>query len=373
MSATVSTMRLHRVEATSRTTWFVVEVLTSEGLVGVGECSDSGRDDDVPLEVPAAFELIADVDLTADVTMIDCRLWEWAAAAVDLESRFARGTVAGGIVTAVCDILAQADGVPLWKWLGGERRTTVPLYANINRSAGRRRADDFARVAAQAVSDGFDAVKLAPFDGANLWGASAVERGVSRVRAVRAAVGDDVRVLVDFHHRLAKAEVSEALPALEELGVGWLEDVVDVRSADDLAWLAMSTSIPLAGGERIVDPDVLSAAVAGGYLGFLLLDPKYVGGPLRLRQLLELVENVVVTFHNPTGPIATAAAVHLCTLHPDVTVLEYAYGEKVDRAAMIEPAEHVAGGEIAVPMEPGLGVQLCRDALPAGATWEWTV
>lgn len=372
MTATLKAVRLYRIDATHRTTWLVVEVLTEEGYVGVGECSDSTSVDDVPAEVGLAFDLLAGVELTADLEALEQLLWRWAAKAAEPSVRFMRGTVVGGMVAAVCDIVAQVNGMPLWKWLGGEARATVPLYANINRSARRRDPHEFAQLAAGAAADGFSRVKLAPFDGPPLPGRSLVQTGIKHVAAVRDAVGDDAQVLVDVHHRLSRHELGEILRPLEDLGVGWLEDAVDVHMAEDLAWLAGATSIPLAGGERIVDPEVVSTVLAGGHLSVLLLDPKYVGGPLRLKRLLERVEHAALTYHNPTGPVGTAAASHLSTLHPDFALLEYAYGEEVDRAGMTEPAENVEGGEISLRNEPGLGVRLHHEGLgPESMTWEW--
>ncbi|MEU6715440.1 enolase C-terminal domain-like protein [Nonomuraea sp. NPDC046802] len=65
-----------------------------------------------------------------------------------------------------------------------------------------------------------------------------------------------------------------------------------------------------------------------------------------------------VTYHNPCCPISTAMCAHLTTVHPDVTLVEFIYGENVNRAAVISPPQTVTAGRLPLPTSPGLGVAL---------------
>ena len=66
----------------------------------------------------------------------------------------------------VVERAAKRAGVPINVLLGKAVRKSVPVYANINRGARDRSPDGVAQSARSAVASGFNAVKIAPFDGA---------------------------------------------------------------------------------------------------------------------------------------------------------------------------------------------------------------
>ncbi len=187
--------------------------------------------------------------------------------------------------------MATAAGQALWRWIGGDAgqapEPRIPLYANINRAPVERVTQEFVHAATAAVGAGFSTIKLAPFDGPAQGGESLARTGIEHVAAVRRAVGDQVAVLIDLHHKLTPEDLGPILPELEELGVGWLEDAVDVRDGDALRWLAARTSLPIAGGETLVDPHEIAGVVRSGLVSHLLLDPKFMGGPLAFARTVE--------------------------------------------------------------------------------------
>ena len=365
----IQRITLHRVDVSKRTDWLIVEVTSSEGLTGSGECSDLRP-------IGAAGEILDAVadDLRhhvigTDVMELDERMTRRFEATADPALRFQRRLVLGAAVTALCDINAQVERQPLSLWLGGVLRPTVDLYANINRAPVERRSDEFAEVAARAVDAGFNRLKLAPFDGPPMEEAKVpldwwhqppgtLTTGISHLHAVREAVGSRPTVLVDVHHRLAEEELEPAVRAMEELGVGWIEDAVDVRRPDQLEKLASMTKIPIAGGEQLTDEREVAALCAGGWLDYLLLDPKYIGGPLRFSSMLDVVDDVTLTLHDPTGPISTAVSSHLTMLTQNSGPLEYAFGENIDRDALSAAGERVNEGRLDVNQGSGIGTRL---------------
>jgi galactonate dehydratase len=358
MSWRITDVRLRRFVATPRSTWMFLETETENGTLGVGECSDSGMPHRVPYAVARLAERVRGIDALADREELCARLRRECAALERPVERFMQRTVIGGLDMALADIAARSEGVPLWRWLGGEPREHVPVYANINRSGGRRRPQDFAAKAAAAVADGHERVKVAPFDGPPLPGRTIVETGVAIAAAIREAIGAERALMIDVHHKLDREQLGVALPRLDELGIAWLEDAVDVTDPEAVRWLAAHTKAPIAGGETLHTPEQIDAALSTGLLRVLLLDPKYMAGPTRLRRLAERVSGVDVTYHNPCGPISTAVCAHLAGIHPEFTLLEWMYGEDVDRPAVTDPAERVHDAMLPVPTGPGLGVRL---------------
>lgn len=386
MTTPSSSLRLHQVRVSHRTTWEVVELALPSGTVGIGEASDSLAIDQLPQVVADMVAALGDVwpddpeaALTGDggvpaVTAIDGRLDAFAADAADAKAAHARRVAAGGLMSALVDAAARLEGISVAAWLtrlagrGGnageavavDDARPVTVYANINRSPRERVPEEFARVATDAVAQGFSTIKLAPFDGPVLEGSTLVSTGLAHIAAVRGAVGDQAEVLIDLHHKLSRDELASALAELEDLRVGWLEDAVRVTDQDALDWLAGATHLPIAGGERLVDADEIRTVVGTGRLAWLLLDIKFVGGPVRFARLLEAVGDAQLSLHDPTGPVATAHSLHATVLQRPPALLEYAYGEPIERAGLIDPPERIVDGTATRPGGNGLGITLAE-------------
>ena len=309
-------LQLHPIPVSTQTTWLVVSIADSDGRVGLGECSDAG---------PAAL------------------------------------TVRGGVATALADLAAQRAGVPLWSWLAPGRRPpgAIELSANLNRSLGQRRAEDFARQARRAVADGFRAVKVAPFD--HLTGPRRAAEGVLRAQAVRDAVGPDIDLMIDVHHTLEPAELLAIGGRLAALRPRWVEDAAPIGDLGALRAVRDVVGAPLAGGELAATVAEVQPALDAGLVDVLMPDLKHAGGP---RSALALARAAAragaqVSLHNPSGPVATAASLHV-SVAAGAGLLEFAYGEVPWRGAVIDPPEEPEDGRLAVPSTSGLGVSLAR-------------
>lgn len=265
-------------------------------------------------------------------------------------------TVVGALEMGLADLAAQRSGQPLWQLLGGKAVGTVRLYANINRALHSRTPEEHGMVARMAAEAGFSAVKCAPFDHLPP-PSSDVKVGLECLQAVRKAVGPDVDVMVDVHHRLTYAAVLEALPVFEELGLAWLEDAVHIEDLEKLEDLAGRTSIPLAGGEQYWEIDDVARAAAHG-LRVVMPDVKHAGGLWRAKRMCEAVKPVSVSFHNPSGPIGTIASGHLSVACPGAQILEYAFGEVPWRPDCTVPPEGIVAGALTLPDGPGLGARV---------------
>lgn len=355
MTGRIVALDAARVRVSDRTEWTFIRVRTDCDRVGIGECSDSGSLAELCAALAAAEPAIRGLHVPRDRAVLQQRLRSQLAAFAPLTSR----TVTGALGLALWDLTGQMLEIPLWALFGGDSAPEpVRLYANINRAVIDRRPASFGVVAAAAVADGFTAVKCAPFDAHGLDPKQRRLVGVAAISEVRAAVGEDTTVLVDLHHQLTYDDLLAILPDLERYNVGWLEDAVELDRPDRVFDLARRTVIPLAGGELAATPSDVVPALMGKGLAVVLPDIKHAGGPSKVRDIAVVAAalGAEVSLHNPTGPVATAASVHLVGALPAFTVLEFAYGEASHRGELINPVERPLAGALAVPDGPGLGV-----------------
>ncbi|MEU6554390.1 enolase C-terminal domain-like protein [Streptomyces sp. NPDC046915] len=352
MSRTLELLESH---VSERTQWHFV-VLRDADHLALGECSDSGH----PAKLVAELELLARHVRGRDLLADRAGLVDVLARRVGEQARpdaFVTATLMGGLEQLLIDHAAQAAGEPVWKWLGGSAPAPVRLYANINRVPGGRAPGDVAAAAMKAVAAGFSAVKCAPFDVADGDQPLAVT-GLRRLRAIREAVGDEIELRVDCHERLPVEEVHRLLPTLEDLGIGWLEDAVAMDRTRDLRALRAATTIPLAGGELMFDAAEADTAVSEDLIDVLMPDVKHAGGMKRVLSIARSAPELAVSPHNPSGPVATAAAAHLFAVCPNATDLEYQFGEASWRSDLVGGLERTAEGRLHLDDRPGLGLAL---------------
>src|SRR3954470_1251021 len=155
---TVTDLEIFAVKVNRRGNWLLIRLRTSAGVHGIGEASH-GKDELVITLLRRFFDRLKGRGIF-DI--------EWLRQAVEpdiAEHGVSAAVALSGLEQCLWDIRGKVFGVPVHELLGGKLRDRVRNYANINRSTEQRTPAGFAAMAEKAAAAGFDAVKLAPFDG----------------------------------------------------------------------------------------------------------------------------------------------------------------------------------------------------------------
>jgi galactonate dehydratase len=342
-----------------KTVWTFVSVEAEDGHRGWGEATLQGEADAVHHEVARLRPALLGRALSAQSEIKDvvgtCGRDRAQAAAIS------------ALDQAVGDVIAQSSGQNLASALGPAPSDTIGLYANVNRGTLDRSPAGFAARALDARQRGFDAVKIAPFDEVRpgeATSAGAIDSGLARIAAVRAAVGPDMHLLVDCHWRLTEASAHDVLREVEPLHLYWLECPVpeEPQNFDALRRLrsrANANGVRLAGCEMMTALDGFRPFLEAGVYDAIMPDVKYAGG---LRELLRIGEfaashGVACSPHNPSGPIAHAHSLHLSAHLPSCPFLEYQYDESpLFFDFVIGTLPDPRSGTSALPRGAGLGI-----------------
>ena len=358
---TVDAIEVFRLPVNQRGDWILLRVRTANGLTGIGDASHGGDDMQTVRALRRLFDLLKGRSIYSAAWFRQATL------------RLLAGTpdpsllaAASALEQALWDLAGKALGVPVYDLFGGRIHDRLRLYANINRSTDPRTPDGFARMASRAVGDGFDAVKLAPFDALPFDLPGSAERaaligaGVAAATAVRAAIGPGRDLLIDVHSRLRPDEGLALAERLAPLNLFWLEEVTPAAPVSSLAAINRAASMPTAGGESIHGVTTFYPYVTGGAVDVLMPDVKQCGGMLELAKIAALGESagLKVAPHGPASPIGGLAAGHVAATLSSFSILEHSYGEVPWRAEVISPAEDVSGGALAISERPGLGSNL---------------
>jgi o-succinylbenzoate synthase len=251
---------------------------------------------------------------------------------------------------------------------GGGKDEAVPCNATL--VAGEPKA-----VAADAeawAAEGFSTVKL------KLGAESASTRlkegltrtrvdDVEQVRAVREALGPEVRIRVDANQAWDLETAKATLTALEPHGIELAEQ--PVGTLDEMAELAKATSIPLAADESVASLDEAEEAATLGACTYTGIKLSKVGGPEEALAIADVLPAYITSALD--GPVGIAAAAQTAlslaeTGHPER--LHLAHGLATQRlfAETIAPVEcEVRDGMLHLPPGPGLGVEIDEEALQA--------
>ncbi|KWF86758.1 hypothetical protein WL93_18045 [Burkholderia diffusa] len=358
----IESVSLSIARITPTTHWAFIEIVDGQGRIGAGEATLNGRDNELEHEANLMFQQLEHLDLN-EATLL-------------LQARELRSLPAAAIVSALshacADLIGQQLGCRVAELFGGVVRETIPLYANINRCTRSRSPLEFAKSARTAVSAGYTALKIAPFDGITLYGASErPDRGLisvalDRIQAVRDAIGTSVELMVDCHWRLNAWVAREMLSSTACDGLHWLECPIPETSANLAELRALRTyanrrGIRLAGCEEAVRASGFMPFIEAGAYDVMMPDIKYVGGVQEMLEIARSLERHGIEFspHNPSGPIAHAVSLQICALTPNFNRLEIQFDETPLFTSLVDTRlPRPANGLSAVPNHPGIGVRL---------------
>jgi L-alanine-DL-glutamate epimerase-like enolase superfamily enzyme len=143
---------------------------------------------------------------------------------------------------ALWDLKGKMCGLPLYKLMGGFTNK-VPAYIAGGYYTEGKTLKDLAKEMEENVSMGARAVKM------KIGGVS-INEDVERVRAVREAVGNDIKVMVDANNAYKYYEAIEIARKMEKYDIFWFEEPVMPDDYRGHAMVAAATTIPVATGEN---------------------------------------------------------------------------------------------------------------------------
>lgn len=171
-----------------------------------------------------------------------------------------------GIDMAMWDALARGRGLSIVD-LQGRTPRSFPAYGVI----GFDGPAGSAATAEAWVKRGFTGVKARV-------GYPTVEEDRDVVRAIRAAVGPDVAIMVDYNQSLRTAEAMRRLAILDEEKLAWVEEPTLAQDFLGHARIADAASTPIQSGENWWGPLGLQHALAARASDLVMPDAMKVGG-----------------------------------------------------------------------------------------------
>ena len=169
------------------------------------------------------------------------------------------------------------------------------------------------------------------------------------------------------------ARAVELAEILEPYHPLFLEEPLRPEYIDALAQVVRKSKIPIATGEMLYGKWMFRELLAREGAHIIQPDICITGGILETKKIAALAESyhVEVAPHNPMGPIATAANVHLCATVPNFLILEYIPDDTDERLDIVDEPVTFSEGYLNIPDKPGLGIELRKEGLEKHPPASW--
>ena len=319
--------------------------LRSEGLEGLGETAAMtlrGAD--------SAAQLAAELKEACEALLIGTEIGkgDLERALIPLRHAQARPELLACVDIAFHDLMAKAEGVPLWRLLGADE--SQPVHCNATLPMAN--PSEIARIADGWQADGFDTLKLKV----------GVPGDIAQVAAVREAVADHSKLRLDANGAWRPDEAPSRIDALGGEAIELVEE--PTSGLDGLAEVRRKTSVPIAADESVSKEREARAAVDGDCCDFVALKLAKVGGIRSAVEISKTIDSYMTSALE--GPVGVLAAAHTVQAMPDAGLAHGLATERLFSVAIGGKAEW-DGPDLILPDAPGLGVALDEELLASQA------
>ena len=324
----------------------IVKMETDEGIHGFGEATFAhffaGETQDSAQSVVMRF--LAPALMGEDPTNILSRVDQMNTAIAG--NPFAKAAVE----MALWDIKGKAFQTPVYQFLGGSRRLTIP----VNQSVSYGSISEMVEEALYHVSQGFKTIKI-------YCGRETPQDDLERIRQIRKAVGDGIQIYVESNQRWSFKTALWLLPHLEEWGVLFLEQPISIHLRREMKILREKSPIPIAIDEGVFSAEDVVRANQDGLADIMNIYVLKAGGILNAKRALDVTESLglsaFIGSFNELG-ISSAAGAHLSATLSSLPYPCYLVGPTLYKEdILIEPLD-IREGFFYLSDRPGLGIEV---------------
>lgn len=322
-----------------------VKVLTDEGLYGIGDGTVNGREKAV---VAYLEDHVIPCLIGRDPARIE-DIWQY----LYRGAYWRRGPITMAAISAIdmalWDIKAKAANMPLYQLLGGASRDKVMVYKHV----GGMTIEDTVEGVVAMREAGLDAIRaqvaipgLPPIYGTGpstdqakggmiqnlpveeVWSTHKYLPLVPKLfEKVRDAVGWDVHLLHDVHHRLSPIEAARLGKDLEPYRLFWLEDPVPAENQEGFRLIRQHTTTPIALGEIFNTIWDFQTLISEQLIDYIRATSVHAGGVTGLRRIFDFaaIYHARSACHGPmdVSPIAMGCNIHIDRWIPNFGIQEF--------------------------------------------------
>ena len=348
--------------------WIFIKLITDKDIVGYGEIYS------VPFHPNVVSKMIDDVFeryvKNKDPFKIE-KLWRsiYSSGYTQRPDISLMGIISG-IEMACWDIIGKELGKPIYELLGGQVHKKLRSYTYLypkksdklnvynNAELASDRANEY-------IEQGFTAVKFdpvgsyTPLDPRQL-SLEELVKVENFVKTIHNSVKNKCDLLIGTHGQMTTASAIRLAKRLEKFDPMWFEEPIPPENFEEMGRVAISTSIPIATGERLATKYEFSKILQSNGAHILQMNLGRVGGILEAKKIAGLAETYYAQIapHLYCGPIVGAANIQISACCPNLLILEGVKAWGNFYAEILQEPIHFEKGYVIPSDKPGLGIEL---------------
>jgi len=321
----------------------IVEIHTDTGNVGYGEAPPTGV-----ITGDTTGAIIGAINDHIKRSIIGMDIENFEELMITLNNCVIKNSSAKAAVDiALWDLYGQLFKAPLYKLLGGRRKTiTTDITVSVNEP------EEMVRDSIVAIERGYDTLKVKVGKDS--------KKDIERLLAIRKAVGKDVNIRIDANQGWKPKEAIHILRDMEDmaLNIEFVEQPVLAHDLEGLKYVKDNINTPVLADESVFSPaDALKIMQMGAadLVNIKLMKTGGIYNALKICSVAELYDVECMIGCMLEAKVSVNAAVHLACGKGIIT--------KIDLDGPVLCSEDpVIGGsvfnekEITVSDEPGLGI-----------------
>ena len=320
----------------------IVIIKTKNGFTGYGECSPytmiNGETIDTCFIVG---QYLARALKGADALQLgECSLL------LD-HTIYGNSSIKSAFDMALYDIAAQHQGVPLYKFLGGENNKVITTDMTVGiGSPEKMRAD-----ATRFKEEGFPAIKVKLGE--------TKEKDIERIRMIREGIGNEIPLRIDANQGWPDAAYAiDVLSALNEYNIEHCEEPIPRWQFMELNKVSSASSIPIMADESCCDEHDAERLIQLNACQMFNIKLGKSSGFYKAMKIVKLASDA--NMHLQIGSfmesrLGLTASAHLALSSPNIVHYDFDTALMFSTDPVIGGIEYKEKGIIEVPDVPGLG------------------
>ena len=334
----------------------IVEVVTHEGLIGVGSTFTSCELVAAAAQILKPFLIGERADEPARVSerLRQNTFWQGRGGAVE--------HAISGIDIALWDLFGKVTNQPVARLLGGVYRTKIKPYGSLLFDE----IDPLREKLKAAVARGFKAINL----GWKPFGRGDAKSDEQLVRTARETLGPEVELMVDaggsdafwphgYKWALRTAQM------LATYDVAWFEEALRPDDLVGFAELRRHSPVPIATGEVLTRRQSFWPLIEQNCADIVQPDCTKCGGLTEAWRIAWMAHEHGVQWvpHGWNTAVGLAADLQLAGAMPVASYVEFLTPSPYVDELIMQPFRPDADGFLTIPDKPGLGIELDREAM----------
>ena len=291
----------------------IVEIETDEGITGWGECFGPGN---IALANKYIVEKVIQPLIIGEDPINKEYIWHKVYNLLrDSGQKGMPIQALSGIDIALWDILAKKAKLPLYQLLGGKTNSKIPVYGYgmmLQKKSVEELCELFKKEANQIKEKNFKAMKMKVGLGP--------KEDLKLVSAVREAIGNDFKLMVDANHAYNKNDALYVGRGLDEMEIYWFEEPVAPEDYDGYKELKEKLKTNIAGGEAEFTKYGWNELIKNNCIDIAQPEVCGLGGITEYLKVSALAQSNFIPIVNHVWGSALSVAVnlHLLTSLPDM-------------------------------------------------------